>query len=121
MQSYSGGSRNEEKAGDLAFRPFPNFPWQQPQRGCVEHLHGTWGRRWVPGTCALTVISLLGDDRLVMAEGGGASPPTGLRVKPVCMGMAEVWICPHQEAASGQEGGQDLESCPDQAQDRLCG
>lgn len=42
-------------------------------------------------------------------------------MKPVCMWVAGEWICPHQEAASGQEEGQDLESCLDQARDRLCG
>lgn len=55
-------------------------------------------------------------------EGVLPRPSTGLPVKPVCMGVAEAWICPHQEAASGQEGGQQkLQGCLDQAQDRLCG
>lgn len=58
---------------------------------CVPSLHVTVG----PRDLCFDFDLPFGGDKLVMLK-EGASPSTGLPLKLVCMGAAEVWICPHQ-------------------------
>lgn len=66
---------------------FPNFPWQQPGL-CGTPRSTVPGQTVGPKDLCFDCDFPFGGDKLVMWR--GASPSTGLPVKPVCMGVAPV-------------------------------
>lgn len=103
--SYSGESRNGERAGNSPFPPFLSFPWQQPPARLCGTLRGVPGLLTVgPRDLCFNFDLPFGGDKLVI-----------LREVLVCINWGDRGMgLPPSVGCFGPGG-----SCLDQAQDSL--
>lgn len=103
--SYSGESRNGERAGNSPFPPFLSFPWQQPPVRLCGTLRGVPGLQTVgPRDLCFNFDLPFGGDKLVI-----------LREVLVCMNWGDRGMDLPPSVGCFGPG----ESCLDQAQDSL--